>query len=165
MTDQKINRFTGHDVWALVAADTFDPLVERITKMLSHDRRMVKIHRYVDRLDLTVHPGLRLRDSDPIKVTTTTFPTQTRHFEARMGPGLHGLDFSAPDDVTEADLRPRWDQCGKAYNQQVTAITLTGRGTEPQRDDRIDIEHWNEHRVGQVTTYVFQCDWDYGWMD
>ena len=159
-------RFERREIWAIVAADTFDPLVERIRGVLGHDRRMVRIRRYAsttgaDNLDIRV--GLRLdpdlRDGeDPIKVTASTFPGPTRHLDVRLT-CAESFGFSA-DDRTERALRGRYDQRGKTYDTPVTAVRIDGWPDSPSRDDRIEIERWNEHRVCSLTTIAFQADWD-----
>lgn len=166
-------RFEGRRFWALLAADTFDPVVERITAMLSHDRRMVRIDRTVNKKgadDLRIHVGLRLDTETPnlrgeldggISVSTTTSPRETgplRHFEARLGPGFHNFGFTV-DGRTEDQMRPLYDRRGENYDAPVDRIHIDGWPNSPSRDDSIEIERWNEHRVCTLTTVVFQANW------
>lgn len=164
---------TGFDVGAVVAGDTIEPLAERITKMLSHDRRLVKIHRYAHGQTMKTDPGLRPDPGreDAISLKAQRYPEGLRQFWVDLSPGIHGFGFSATDSSLERRLRPTYERHHKRwiegstgdsiYDQPVTYVHVTGRGTEAGRDDRIEIESWNEHGVGQLTTIVFQCDWDY----
>lgn len=182
-----MTRFAGPESHALIAGDTFEPMVERITKMLSHDRRMTVIRQDAkpsilhplanskdkvtldearDRLSvhpLRIEPGLKPdpREDQPIEVTRHNWPEPTSQFWVRLYPGIGGFGFAAEDSSTEQSLRARWESRGLIYDSPVTQVRITGFGTEAGRHDRIEIEKWNEHRYGEVITITFQCDWDY----
>lgn len=162
---------TEHTIGAIVALDTIDILAERITRMVSHDRRMVKIHRYGHHGHLTIDPGLRPDPENPdaISLKNLRYPEGNRQFWVDLSPGIHGFGFSS-EVPREASLRDRYTRHHKRlttgegdsiYEQPVTHVTITGRGTEAGRSDRIDIEDFNVHGVAILTTIVFQCDWDY----
>lgn len=161
-------RFTGHEFSALVAADTFDPIVERIRAILSHPRRMVLISRYArwkgaDELDIKV--GLRLSDEPdhlgklepPIRVSSSTVGKATRRaLHVDLKPGRVSFGFSTVHR-SEAELHSLYERRAEEGYSPVTRVRVHGWPT-PQRDDLIEIEHWNQYGVGALTTVVFQAD-------
>lgn len=153
---------SNRQFWALVGVDTFDPIVERVQALLSHDRRIVSIERYVNKTgadNLDIHTGLRLDSEygDPFEVRT--WSDGGKSFTAHLAPGITGIGFATRGARTEAQMRAVYGQAGEVYDQPVTRIRLDGWPNDPSRDDRIDIEHWNEHRVCRLTTLTFQADW------
>ena len=162
------SRFEDHTVWAFVTGETFDPLVERVRRMLSHERRVVLMRRYIGKseaergtYDMDVKVGLRLdpRVDEPIELTSSKFPEQIRDLRVRLT-GSESFGFGAPMSLTERVASRRYQNRETERDHVTTHVTITGRGIEPNRGDRIDIERWNEHCVGQLTTIVFQADWD-----
>lgn len=159
-------RFEGREFWALVAQDTFDPIAERISAILTRaaeeDRRMVLISRYVnktgaDNLDIKV--GLRLDAEYGDPITIRSGASGSRSFHASLGPGSHGFGFTAEADSVEERLHQQWDERADVYGREVTRVHVDGWATTPSREDRIDIERWNENRVGILSTLVFQANW------
>lgn len=166
-------RFAQRSFRALVADDTFDPLVERVKAMLSGDRRMVLTHRYLHRNELRTHVGLRLdtgdryydeddnetyaNTRDPFRVSENRYG---RGFSASLAPGIHFVAFATEGDKTERQMRAAWESRGTgSHHRPVTQVHVDGWADSPSREDRIEIEFWNEHGIGQSTLILFQADW------
>lgn len=162
---QSSERFARREFWAFVAADTFEPIVERIKALVQTDRRMVLLQRYSHTPEnLAVKVGLRL-DPDVRGWDGTTengIHTGEHSFHVHLTPGIEGFGFSVtnhPERVfhhrhaaLRRDARP-------ISSEPLTRVHVDGWPHAPSRDDRIDVEHWNEHGVCILTSLVFQADW------
>ena len=155
---------------AIVAGDTFGPITERITQLFSHDRRVVVLTRYVHLAGfsggLRSEAGLGLDPRwgvDPFDAIVTRKPTRG----SRQAPSLvfevhldHGVEvgFTCGEDTREQDLHEVWNRREEPVRgQTVTKVHIRGRGIHANRDDRIDIEHWNSDGVGHITTIIFEA--------
>lgn len=154
---------------ALVAGDTFTPIAERITRLFSHDRHVVVLRRFVhlagtsgglrSEAGLGLDPSWGVHPSDAIVTRVTSRgggQPRTLHFEVHLDHCVE-VALNCVEDTRERDLHEVWDRReAPVRNQTVTKVYLRGRGIHANRDDRIDIEHWNSHGVGHITTVIFE---------
>lgn len=148
------------DTRAFVVPDTVDLLGQKMVGIVA-DRRMTKMHRYLGEqggkprlfLGLRVwHGGFggptTLR---PGQSASISLASPQHHFE--------GIGFSVGrEDETEEQAAKRYhhpEQQWLGQRRDITLVELDGWPGEPQRDDSIRIEYWNENGVGQETIVVF----------
>lgn len=153
-------RCQRRDTAAFVAPETVDLLGQKMIGIIA-DRRVTKVHRYLgDRPGVpTVRTGLRLWHGG--------FDNATR-LRSRVSAGVslashqhpfEGLGFSIGlDDETEQQVADRYHHPEKHWlgqRRDITYVELYGWPGGPGRDDRIRVEYWNEHGVGQETLLAF----------
>lgn len=145
---------------SFVTPETVDVLATKMIGIIA-DRRITKIHRYLGenrgtpdvRTGLRVWTGglggpttLRPGQSASIKLASCKYP-----FEG-IGIGVRG-----PDEE-ETTVRDRYHHPEKHWlgqRREITLVELDGWPGSPSLEDRIRVEYWNEHGVGQETTIVF----------
>jgi hypothetical protein len=145
---------------AFVAPETVDLLGEKMIGIIA-DRRVTKMHRYLGenrgepdlRLGLRVWSGgfggptnLRSGESASIRLASQQHPFEGVGFSVRM-----------PNE-DESAARDRYHNPEKHWlgeRREITLVELDGWAGEPRRDDRIRVEYWNEHGVGQETILAF----------
>lgn len=156
---------TERHVTAMAALDTVELLAQRVTNLLSHDRRMAMTNRYAyvnDPPELTV--GLLLEDM------RLWSQADAVGFTVRLRPGmLIGFGFVAyrhEGSGTEADAWKRYHAC-KADSasfferrRSMTRVEITGGlpGDGPARDDRIVIQAWNGDGVCDERVIAFDTN-------
>jgi hypothetical protein len=163
MTEQSPQRFqdrrpdrirSSRHVQAIVAADTFTPLADRVERMLSHGRRICLATRgsyLVGEMD--VQAGLTLARVE------RTAPEGRCVFEVVLEPGLRvAFGFASPTGVNAVTEQVAWARfyAGDGpYN--ITKLTLQGglAADGPARDDRITIDRWNDEGVRTQMVVVF----------
>lgn len=145
---------------AFVAAETVDLLAEKMIGIVA-DRRMTKAHRYLGdrggepdlRTGLRVWPGgfdgrtrLRSGESASIHLASSRYSFEGIGFSVRMPNEGEGM-------VRDRYHHPEKHWLGE--RREITLVELDGWPGSPARDDRIRVEYWNEHGVGQETIVVF----------
>jgi hypothetical protein len=154
------DRLKGRRTVAFVTGDTVDLLADKLVGIIG-DRRMTKVHRYVGDTSstLTVEVGLHLNHGalggavrrQPGLGVHVYLGNPGRRFDG-IGIGTHH-----PED-TEESIRERYHHPEKQWlgqRRDITLVELAGWAGQPRRDDKIRIECWNQHGVGQETTLVF----------
>lgn len=153
--DQRCKR---RDTTAFVVAETVDLLAEKFIGIIA-DRRMVKMHRYLGEHggEPRLFVGLRVDQRSYSPVTRRAGEWVGVHL-ARTGHGLEGVSFGVQRDETEEQARERYHHPDKEWlgeRRNLILVELDGWPGSPGREDRIRIEYWNEHGVGQETILVF----------
>jgi hypothetical protein len=146
-SDARLARITTmRDLEAMVALDNVDLLAQRVTKLLSHGRRMSVTHRYLHtngpadlKVGLTMERIEKWGRKDAAGV------------HVHLKPGLlEGFGFAAyaGESDTEAEA---WRQYHNHPDDRrnLTHIDITGGlpGDGPARDDHIVVRSWNSDRV------------------
>lgn len=145
-------------VQGFYALENAQAVGERIQKLFSHGRRFTVIQRFtsLDRADnLDIYHDLQLDDEavgDGVELTSST---SAAGFMIWGQPGIVRVGGSTTT-VTPAAARDIYLQKG-GHGRSVLGFRLTGLGNEPQRDDRIELDHWNMYGVQELTTIVFQA--------
>lgn len=171
---------SGH-LTAWVGSDNIAALsdhVEAIVKGKDSTRRLTIISRYRHGNDTgedkglvgtSCKTGLTLdRDVDPaygpIERRTQARPAG-QSITFHLTPGIEAFGFSAYDnDGTEEDQRARY----WAYDptdvfsarRNIVKVVIDGWPGSPSRNDKIQIEHWNDHGVCKDTIILFDDIWD-----
>jgi hypothetical protein len=173
-----------HEVEAMVAADSFDPLVERITRMVTAGRTMavaVREYTYLHRpakvyggleLDTAARSGgvwvdRRLGDHGELHsvwcgIVLTS--GSTRSYDDGMGVGFGEDVYEYSGNVTEAQAAQRYRDHEPEHRnhferrRDMTHIAIIGGvpGRRYTRDDSIAINTWN--RDGVATEKVIGFD-------
>jgi hypothetical protein len=145
---------------SFVTSETVDLLGEKMIGIVA-DRRMTKVHRYLgeDRGTPDVRPGLRVWKGGYGRPTTLR-PGQSASVQlaSRKYPfeGI-GIGVRMPNE-DESTARDRYHHPEKNWlgeRREITLVELDGFPGSPSSEDRIRVEYWNEHGVGQETTLVF----------
>lgn len=157
-TDRTNRITTDHDIVAMVALDTIQPLAERITRLLSHGRRIAIAHRHATYLNDApeVHAGLtiarnpKLWDRDGSSGFHVALTGDSNSLVAGFGFSAYpGENCDTEDEV--------WRRYHGDRRRNMTEVRITG-GTEgfgPGRSDRIMIRRWNENGVCDETVIAF----------
>lgn len=166
-------RLDDRDFIAWVAMDTIDPLIERVVGIVGTDREMTLLHTYRHTVPhnptdaqrdgkplsrITIQTGLRLLNSQDYDVPAIDIWEQVnpqgKGLVVRLGTSiLDGFGFSAHhhQGATEDEVRNQYHRhvAGEMYSRRrnLTKIDIVGVSGRPHRDDRIIIEHWNDHGV------------------
>lgn len=169
-----------------VAADSFDPLAERIRGIVAGSpeedrdtaptgRLMTAIRSYPfarqqSRFDIATSLSLDLRLSRPVEVTDNPFGHGI-HFH--LAPGINGFGFGYDKNDradTEAEVARRFhthypsiDVDGyDRVRRNLTVVTFDGWAGQPCREDRIEIDRWNDDGVCVRTTVAFEAEpWEH----
>lgn len=154
------NRIGRRDTRAFVAPETVDVLADKLIGIVA-DRRMVLMHRYLDRpsSDPRLTVGVRVwhggfggavtrRPGEGVGISLAA-PTN-RILGVSFSVGRHG---DGEDKVADRYRHPEkeWLQ----QRRDMTAVELNGWPGSPGREDRIRVEYWNDDGVGQETVLVF----------
>lgn len=164
MTRTIEQRYERRDTHGFVVAGTVDLLAEKTIGIIG-DRRMTLMRRYLGEGAGTprLYPGYRLwhggfgdaveRRAGASVVVHVAGPGQrVDHVGFRVG----------PLEETEEQARERYQNPGDQWlgqRRDITFVMLLGWPGEPNLDDRVRIERWNEHGVGEETVVVFD-DYD-----
>lgn len=157
-TDRTTRITTDHDITAMVALDTIQPLAERITRILSHGRRIAIAHRRATYLNDApeVHAGL-------------TVARNPKLWDRDGGIGFHvaltgdsnslvaGFGFSAyPGEQCDTEDEV-WRRYRVERRRNMTEVRIVGgiEGSGPQPTDRITIRIWNKDGVCGETVIAF----------
>lgn len=145
---------------AFVAPETVDALGEKMVGVIG-DRRMTKMHRYLgERPGVpNLFPGLRVWSGGydgPVQLV----PGRAAHvYLASRTHRFQGIGFSiGREDDTELRAASRHSEPeGQFLGQRrdVTFVEIDGRPGERGAEDRIRVEFWNSHGVGQEMIVVF----------
>ncbi|GAB2732999.1 hypothetical protein [Nocardioides pakistanensis] len=153
-------RLACRDATVFVASDSFDALAERVLAIVGTGRRMTLVQRYLDTegraRSLDIHTSLRLDDvpDGGVERWSRTDSLAGRGLHVHLAPGIHGFGFAAYDrDGTESDVARRY-HADRPRN--VTVARVDAWTDSPSREDRIEIERWNDHGVCRVTTVAFE---------
>lgn len=173
-------RLSTRDSLVFVAMDTVDALADRVLGIFGEGREVTRIHTYrhtvpKDPTDaqrenrglqsLTVVTGLRLATLDevhgPIKRWESVSPVG-KGLHIYLSPGLlEGFGFGAYEyeSATEEQVIARYHShvAGDTYSRRrnLTVVEIDGWPGSPNREDRIRIEHWNDHGVCSETLIAF----------
>lgn len=149
-------RAAMRDTCAFVTTETVDALAAKLIGMVG-DRRMTMMRRYLG--DHGGQPdvlaGLRIdrRGFEPVS------RREGRSVGIHLTPGIYGLGFSVQrDGETEAEVYERYHYPEKHWlgrREDIVSVELRGWAGSPQRDDKIRIERWNQHGVGEEIIVVF----------
>lgn len=164
------DRFKHRDVTVFVAPDTVEALVAHVRGILGEDREMTVITRYRTNYRSTQVPvdqglstarvltGMRVADQSEYRVPVIEHWKQEdpvgQGLHVRLSPGIHGFGFGVhvKDVASEAEARDRY-RSGRY--RDLTLVRCDGWPGQPSREDRIEIEHWNEHGVCEDTVIAF----------
>lgn len=145
---------------AFVTFMTVDVLARKMIGIIGN-RRMTKVRRYLgDSAGTTdVMAGLYLDHRGFSDAITHCLARSVGVHLTRRGGAIEGFGFSLDrDDETEAEVRERYHHPEKHWmgrREEITLVELDGWPGSPQRTDRIRIETWNKHGVGQEVIIVF----------
>jgi hypothetical protein len=163
------DRFTSRECWAYAALDTIDPLIDHVLGILGEDREMTLIQRYRTSRDdndmglgnATIKTGLTVADPAEYNVPVIDrFEQRDPHgkgLRVFLQPGLTtGFGFSAyaRDAPTEKAVRARYND-KNLRRRDITLVRTNGWPGDPSREDRIEIEDWNEHGVCSDVVIAF----------
>lgn len=145
---------------SFVTPETVDVLAEKMIGIIAA-RRISKVHRYLgeDRGTPEVRPGLRVWPGG-LTGPTTLRPGQSASIQLASRKYLLegiGISVRGPDEE-ETTVRDRYHHPEKHWlgqRREITLVELDGWPGSPSLEDRIRVEYWNEHGVGQETTVVF----------
>lgn len=148
-------RTAMRDTCSFVTSTTVDPLARKLIGIVG-DRRISLMRRYLERNgDPEVRAGLRIdrRGYSPVDHRLG------KGVSIHLRPGIFGLGFSVqhPSD-TEEELRERYHHPERQWlgqRRNIVYVELRGWPGQPQREDLIRIERWNEHGVGEEIIAVF----------
>jgi hypothetical protein len=153
-------RLAQHDTNAFVVTTTVDGLAEKLLGIVG-ERRITLMRRYLGESggEPRITTGLRLERggyAGPI----TRRPTESVHVrltnDARtwegFGFGIH-LASETEEQVAHRYRHPEEQWMGQ--RRDIMYVELHGWANEPRRDDRIVIERWNEHGVGEEVRIAF----------
>lgn len=149
-------RAQSRDTYAFVTFMTVDVLARKLIGMVG-DRRMSMMRRYLGDHGGTpdVLAGLRIdrRGFQPISHRLGV------GVGVHLRPGIHGIGFSVQrSSETEEQARERYHHPEKEFlgrREELIYVELHGHPGEPHREDRIRVERWNEHGVGEEIIVVF----------
>lgn len=158
------------DLYAFVATDTFDVIVERIRNLVESGRRMSIISWYDStratpdfKVGLTIDPEAR---DGGILITEGGYQGH-RSLVYCLTPGLDSFGISVNETIgTEEQAAARWNADPKelfSRRKDVTRVEITG-GWSPDRDqqgrdDEIRIDRVNEYGVQHTTVIRFDTPW------
>lgn len=163
------DRFTSRECWAYAALDTIDPLIDHVLGILGEGREMTLVHRYRtsrDTADMglgnaTIKTGLTVADPAEYNVPVIDrFEQPHPHgkgLRVLLQPGLMtGFGFSAyaHDAPTEQAVRTRYNS-KDLRRTNITLVRTSGWPGSPSREDRIEIEDWNDHGVCSDVVVAF----------
>lgn len=146
------------DTHAFVVAETVDLLADKLVGVLA-DRRMTKVHRYLGETSGTprVFPGLRVDRGS--RTPITRHPGQSVRVHLASQPRrMESVGIWVDGDESERDAARRYHAPEKEWlgqRRNLTRVELEGWPRSPSTEDRVVIEHWNEHGVGQETVLAF----------
>lgn len=153
-------RCQRRDTAAFVAPETVDLLGQKMIGIIA-DRRVTKVHRYLgDRSGIpTVRTGLRVWPGG-FSGPTWIRPGQSAGINlANHQHPFESVGFSiAFDTEIEEQVAERYHHPEKHWlgqRRDITYVELYGWPGGPAREDRIRVEYWNEHGVGQETLVAF----------
>lgn len=143
-------RAQSRDTCAFVTLTTVDPLARKMIGLVG-DRRVTMMRRYLGDHGGTadVMAGLRIdwRGFTPVS------HHPGRGVSIHLRPGIYGLGFSVQrDSDTEEGLRERYHHPERHWlgqRRDIVYVELRGCPGEPNREDGIRIERWNENGVGE----------------
>jgi hypothetical protein len=149
-------RAAMRDTCSFVTTETVDALAAKLIGMVG-DRRMTMMRRYLGERGGTpeVLAGLRIdyRGFQPVN------HRPGMGVGIHLTPGIHGVGFSVQrTSETEAQVRERYHHPEKHWlgrREDIVLVELRGWPGQPQRDDMIRVERWNQHGVGEEIIVVF----------
>lgn len=161
-------RMQHRDFTVFVAPDTIEALVAHVLGLLGEGREMTMIKRYrsnesaEDRGLSTVQilTGMRVADQSEYNVPVVDRWAQKdpvgQGLHVRLSPGINGFGFGVYDkDVaSEAEARGRYHS---EHRRELTVVRCAGWPGQPTREDRIEIEDWNDHGVCEDTIVAFNA--------
>lgn len=156
---------TDYYVRVAVALDTIDLLAERVLNLLASGRRITLVRRYVSH-DGTPDVFAGLVEEAPSRLRRRGDP-EGAWFGVQLKPGLRGFGFFAyahDGNATEAEVWARYragnDESDPfARRSNITLLEIDGGMAEsgPGRNDRLVIQHWNEHGVCEEIIVAFDA--------
>lgn len=149
-------RAEQRDTFAFVTSMTVDVLARKLIGLVG-DRRMTMMRRYLGDHGGTpdVFAGLRIdrRGFSPVSHRLGV------GVGIHLKPGINGIGFSVQRmSETEAEARERYHNPDKQWlgrREDIVYVELHGWPGQPHRDDKIRIERWNQHGVGEEIIVVF----------
>lgn len=148
-------RAQSRDTCGFVTPETVDTLAVKLIGMVD-DRRMAMTRRYLGDRPGTpdVLAGLRVdwRGFSPVSHRRGV------GVGIHLTPGINGVGFSMQRTETEEEARERYHSPDKQWlgqRRDLVYVELRGWAGQPHREDKIRIERWNEHGVGEEIIVVF----------